>query len=327
MSLAGLSRASFALALFGPSLLLGLAPRAGALGTCAPPGVAPPQLSIRPDGSGGLELLLRNGPSGAEAFIMGVDSGIGTATPARPLLPACAGQVRGELLQTLTLDGSGGFLIPLGPSGIAADRPELSVLCLPVGGSLLDSVVSNSVRFEPRSGDTSFQSGRVVVNEFMKDPTAVGDTHGEWIELLNLESAPVDVEGWSLSDDGSDSTWLDNGGAGLFIPAQGMLVLGRDPDPTTNGGVNIDHVITGMTLSNGDDEILLWTPNGVQSDAVRYDDGVNWPDDAGMAVALDPNHINWLLNDVGSFWCSSATPLVSGGPDTGTPGGANDTCP
>ncbi|MFT4537947.1 MAG: hypothetical protein ACI841_003302 [Planctomycetota bacterium] len=294
---------------------------------CSPNGSSAPHLSLRPDGAGGINLVLQDGPGGAQAFLMGIDPGGGGASPTRPLLPACAGLVEGDLMQTITLDAMGAFTLPLGPTSIGLDRPELSALCIPVGGTLVDSVVSNRVAFEAHTGDASTQYGSVVISEFMKDPAVVSDAHGEWIELINLTSQPIDIEGWILMDDGSDETYLDNGGSGIVILPQAHFVVGRDVDMSTNGGVVVDHQISGFTLSNGDDEIVIWSTNGVLIDELRYDDGVSWPDDAGDALSLDPNKLQQYFNDDGAAWCSATTPIVSGGSDMGSPGVLNPNCP
>ena len=43
----------------------------------------------------------------------------------------------------------------------------------------------------------------VVITELMINPETVDDGDGEWIELTNLESEPVDLQGWILRDQGA----------------------------------------------------------------------------------------------------------------------------
>ena len=45
----------------------------------------------------------------------------------------------------------------------------------------------------------------IVINEIMQNPAAVGDGSGEWVELYNDGPAPVDINGWTIRDDGADS--------------------------------------------------------------------------------------------------------------------------
>jgi len=70
-----------------------------------------------------------------------------------------------------------------------------------------------------------------MISEFMKDPTAVGDTAGEWIEIYNAGAFDVNLEGWALADAGSNFHVISTGGAGLIVPPGGRAVLvntGRD---------------------------------------------------------------------------------------------------
>ena len=42
--------------------------------------------------------------------------------------------------------------------------------------------------------------GDVVINEIMQNPSAVGDTDGEWFELYNPTGSDIDIEGWTIAD-------------------------------------------------------------------------------------------------------------------------------
>ena len=75
------------------------------------------------------------------------------------------------------------------------------------------------------------QRGDLVISEIQKDPKGVPDSRGEWLELTNLTSKTINVEGWSLSDHGSDSHVVDLGGQLLLIPPGGRIVLGNEDDP------------------------------------------------------------------------------------------------
>jgi len=172
------------------------------------------------------------------------------------------------------------------------------------------------------------QTGRLVVTEFMKDPAQVTDGNGEWIELWNPSPDPIDIEGWALADQGSDYAPLTNGGQGIVVPGWSFFVLGKNADPATNGGVSVDQEYGGFSLGNSDDEIMLMQPNGTSIDIVRYDNGVEWPDEAGQAIALDRRAFaGGFVNDDPAEWCHATTlidPAQSS--DTGTPGAANDRC-
>ena len=174
---------------------------------------------------------------------------------------------------------------------------------------------------------TSPQSGGVVITEFMKDPAAVADTRGEWIELYNNLPWRVNIEGWTVSDDSGAAFTLQNGGLGLRLAPGQYFVLGNSADPLLNGGVPVQLAYTGFVLGNGADQIVLTKPNGIVVDRVDYDDGIVWPDLAGRSVSLTGVLHDAFANDDGASWCPSVTNWNAASPDTGTPGTANDICP
>lgn len=171
------------------------------------------------------------------------------------------------------------------------------------------------------------QKGLPVISEFMKDPTQVSDTAGEWVEIYNAGTFDLNLEGWALADNGSNFHVIANGGAGLFVPPGGRVVLGNNADPLLNGGVAVDYKYSSFSLSNGADQILLVSPNGTLADAVIYDDGVTFPDTPGVAAALDATLHDPLANDDGAAWCDAFVPQAAGSADFGTPGERNATCP
>lgn len=172
-----------------------------------------------------------------------------------------------------------------------------------------------------------FQRGDLVITEFMKDPSAVPDNKGEWIELYNTTTHPINIEGWTLSDAGSNSHTFDNGKQLIVIPAGGYRVIGNNADPATNGGVIVHHQYSGFTLANGADSILLTSRSGKLVDRVDYDDGIFWPDLPGQSISLNPASTNPYKNDRPFNWCHSTTLMFPVGIDTGTPSALNDTCP
>lgn len=170
------------------------------------------------------------------------------------------------------------------------------------------------------------QSGIAVITEFMKDPAAVVDTRGEWIEIKNNLPWRLNLEGWTLTDNAGSAHVIDRGGQGLWFFRDQRLVLGNNNDMTLNGGVAIDYVWTGFSLTNTTDQIILLDASGALVDRVDYTSSAPWPSVAGQAIALKQSMESATLNDDGANWCLANLPLHSGTTDTGTPGGAN-TCP
>ena len=159
---------------------------------------------------------------------------------------------------------------------------------------------------------------KIVINEIMQNPAAVGDSAGEWFELYNAGSGDVDINGWTIKDNGSDNQVINNGGP-LTIAAGGYLVLGINADSATNGGAPVDYQYSSFFLANGDDEVILVDAAGVEVDRVEYDGGPAFPDPNGASMSLEDPALD---NNVGANWCTSTTPFGDG--DRGTPGALNN---
>jgi hypothetical protein len=184
-----------------------------------------------------------------------------------------------------------------------------------------------AVRFCPLPGPAV--AGDVVVTEIMKDPAFVADSAGEWIELLNTRATPIDIEGWTLHDNGTDSHVIYTGGTGLVIAPGARMVIGVNASVATNGGVNVAYAypFAQFQLGNADDAVVLASNTGVEIDRVEYDNGMLWPDVTGSSLTLRPGSETAVLNDDGNLWCPASTPISGVNTDTGTPIAANDVCP
>ncbi len=156
----------------------------------------------------------------------------------------------------------------------------------------------------------------VVINEIMKDPAVVSDNDGEWFELHNTGGEAVDMRGWIIQDLGRDYHQIPVD-SGFTIPPGGYAVLGRNADPAVNGGYSPDYVYDGVTLSNGEDEILLFDAAGVMIDSVAYG-GANWPSNSGQSMEFIEGRED---NAIGENWLSATVPFGDG--DMGTPGAKN----
>ena len=184
----------------------------------------------------------------------------------------------------------------------------------------------------------SSYSGVIIVNEIMQNPSAVGDSYGEYLELYNAGDTDVDIEGWTLADLEYDSfvihgdttgTGYTGGGGNTLIPAGGYLVLSPCADTLINGRVPVDYEYTTdygaldeFDLANGSDEVLLYDTGGLLVDKVCYDNGATFPDPTGKSMELiDPA----LDNSLGVNWQEAWT--IYGDGDYGTPGAVNSTEP
>ena len=167
--------------------------------------------------------------------------------------------------------------------------------------------------------DGILPAGAVVVTEVMKDPSAVGDTAGEWFELHNTTVDELNLVGLVVSDLAGNDFTVD---ADLVLAAGGYAVLGRNGDTTSNGGVALDFEYGSFGLTNTGDEIIL-VHGTTELDRVEYDD-VAWPDTPGASLSLDPAFADSASNDDPVYWCPGVAPYGAG--DLGSPGLENHGC-
>jgi len=164
----------------------------------------------------------------------------------------------------------------------------------------------------------------VGINEIMANPT--DESSGEFIELLNSGSDPVDLAGYVISDgDSSDTLAGWQGGSTVLGAGQYGVVL----DPDYAGGYTIPTgallltVASTSTLGNGlanNDPISLTTPNGLQ-----VVDSYTHPFNAGdghSVEKVDPGLIDLASNFVTSTCASGSSP---GAPNCVTQDGTTPT--
>jgi len=170
--------------------------------------------------------------------------------------------------------------------------------------------------------------GDLIITEIMNNPAEVSDTVGEWFEVYNTTSSAIDIDGWTLRDDESDTHVIDAAiGGNTVVPANGYLVLGRSSNTAENGNAPVDYSYgeDGHTLGNGADEVVLELPDGTtEISRINYDGGDTFPDLTGESMQLDPGSLNSNDYDDGNNWCPSQSAYGDG--DLGTPGNANEAC-
>jgi hypothetical protein len=184
-------------------------------------------------------------------------------------------------------------------------------------GTASSDWVEDSTQILPQAGD-------LVIDEAMIDPYAVSDAAGEWVEIYNRSGEALDLLGFELHDDGSDSHVIAES---VILPAGGRAVLARNEDASSNGGVAADYEYSGFALDNDSDEIVL-SYGGVEVDRFEYALSYWSGGLSGQSATLDGalGTPDPLVNDDPDNWCGSTLPITSPGSDFGTPGAANDDC-
>lgn len=115
------------------------------------------------------------------------------------------------------------------------------------------------------SSFAALSPGDLQITEVMANPKAVSDTLGEWFEIYNTTSNSLSLNGLLLKDDGSNSHTIGD----VTIAANQYFVMGRNNNPMENGGLAVDYVFSGFTLSNSTDQIQL-IDDGVTIATLNY---------------------------------------------------------
>lgn len=153
---------------------------------------------------------------------------------------------------------------------------------------------------------------RLLITEFLADPKAVKDEDGEWLELYNADTVAVNLNGWTLADLDSDRHTIAQD---LFIQPGQYLVLARNGDAATNGGVTAAYVYQSIALANSSDELILLAPDGAEIDRVIWGDGAMTTVKAGASAQR-------TTLDVAPLWENSQDAWPGSAGDKGTPGSA-----
>ncbi|MGK0500004.1 MAG: hypothetical protein ACJAYG_001649 [Oceanicoccus sp.] len=153
--------------------------------------------------------------------------------------------------------------------------------------------------------------GDLIITELMANPSAVGDTHGEWFEIFNPGQQAITLNGLQIRDQGSNLYTVDD--ADASIAAGAYFIFGRSADQATNGGLNVDAVLTSFSLSNSSDAIIIEF-DGVTIDSLTYS-GITFGT-AGNSAELTAS--GFALTDIS---------LIYGDGDIGTPGSAGSFIP
>ena len=178
---------------------------------------------------------------------------------------------------------------------------------------------SNIVTANFTQGSTS--TATIVLNEINYNSADASDS-GDWVELFNPGSTPVDISGWYFEDESGEFFGMPQN---TVIAAGGYLLLVEDSDQFLSIFPNaLNHIGNfgedpgGFGLSGKGERVTLKNAAGQLIDAVDFDDKDPWPespDGDGDSLQL----LEALLdNNLASSWTgSSPTPGISNAPNTG----------
>ena len=169
--------------------------------------------------------------------------------------------------------------------------------------------------YQPRAssfGQDNFEEAEstIVINELMYHPASISQSEtsgGQWIELFNYGSEPVDLGGWRF-DDGVAFSFP----SGTLLGADNFLLVVGDQSAFEEVFPNSQ--VAGQwkgSLSRRGERVRLVDSLGNVVDEVRYFDGGRWPDNAdgrGSSLELrDPRAENrlpeaWSASPVEGPW-------------------------
>ena len=149
-------------------------------------------------------------------------------------------------------DGGGYSLELIDPNGSNGDPANWQA-----------SAVANG---SPGLPNSTSAAAAVVLNEVAADNLGSVDNGGtfpDWVELRNTTASPVDLEGWSLSDDGTARKFVLPGGT--TIAANGYFVIWCDAVTNTTPGLH-----AGFGLDREGDSLFLYNAQTQRVDAVTF---------------------------------------------------------
>lgn len=151
-----------------------------------------------------------------------------------------------------------------------------------------------------------------MINELAWAGT-VASSSDEWIELQNLGSSPIDLDGWHLTDGGDINVAL-----GGTIPPFSYFLLERT-DESTIADVAANQIYTG-SLANSGERLELLDPSGAIVDTANGDGG-GWPaGDAGSRSSMERRGGADISGNWGTFTGFGAVGHDAGGSSiAGTP--------
>ena len=170
---------------------------------------------------------------------------------------------------------------------------------------------------------------KLVINEMYVNPGGlISDASGEWVELYNAGSLPVQMEGLVIADSAASGRrpfHLVSGS--LIVPAGGYVTLGNTTNTTSNGGAPVDYAYgAAMAFANSLDAFKISRVYGTDTltiDRVQF---------ASAAISAQNGISRELKNPAldnsdmdGSNWADASVTSVFGPSGRGTPKAQNST--
>ena len=157
------------------------------------------------------------------------------------------------------------------------------------------------------------EPGEVVINEIMYNPTT-DEPDTEWIELFNITTQEISLNGWTIADALPDSAGHKHTFPDLSISGEGYFLLEYSEGAATPTANDIYGDDAGnLQLNNSGDTITLKDDSGTTIDEVTYSS--SWGGN-GNGKSLEREN-PWGTSNDSNNWASSTD-------DGGTPKAENN---
>ncbi len=179
----------------------------------------------------------------------------------------------------------------------------------------------------------------MIISEIMYNPAGPDgvlppDPTGEWVEIFNSGTEPVDVGGWRLDDEDA-TNWGPLPAGATLLPGEAAVLASNPIEFRQAWGANIKVFgVAWAALANTagptNEVLVLLDDTGAEVDRAHYEAGTNgWPPSVnGLSITLKDisadNNVgaNWTLSVAGE--AGAHTPAQAVGPyalsDVGSPG-------
>nr|WP_293839748.1 lamin tail domain-containing protein [uncultured Arsenicibacter sp.] len=177
----------------------------------------------------------------------------------------CAGSLVWGQTAGGSATGTGTITVPTGQTGV------LSYTAVCQEGSCVSPVRSVSVTVTTPVPTT----GLVRITEYMYSGTNLSSVDGEFVELTNTGSTPVDMTGWSFDDDSRLSGTVSLSAFGVVQPGESVIICSATATTfrtAWNLGASVK-IVGGNTEGLGrNDEINIYDATGALADRLTYGD-------------------------------------------------------
>ncbi len=165
-------------------------------------------------------------------------------------------------------------------------------------------------------GAADLVPGQIVISEVMANPARVDDTLGEWFEVFNALTVPVDLGGLVVASQRGAGVESFSISGPLVLDPGAFAVFGSSANPALNGGLVVDRSWgNAISLGNASDYVSIRTEDGINLVSVSWTSTVS-----GASAEVRGG----TLPTIGQPDLATTTAgLVYGLGDRGTPRAAN----